>query len=210
MVPYWTISIDAVASKTHAPREAEPPPDQQGRQGDVQEDAEIEEIRVWDHVRASARLRRSASWLFFPGKTWDRVVVKAVEDLVVRQQPFGSEVPHRIAAEGLIGIVIGEVDDRSVIAGTDRAELFVVGPSGGVRDATVIVPAAVDRHAQQERPGTELVQLAQEKLQIDPFLVPLQRAEKSLLRPGVSQSQLSWRNLPSHFSLSSPNSLLLE
>ena len=55
----------------------------------------------------------------------------------------------------------------------------------------LIIPAAVDRHAQQERPGTEFGQLAQEKLQIDPFLVPLERAEKSLVRPGVS--------LPEHF-----------
>ena len=46
---------------------------------------------------------------------------KTVEDLVVIQQPIGSEVPHGIAAEGPIGIVIGEVDDRSVIAGTDPA-----------------------------------------------------------------------------------------
>ena len=49
-------------------REAEPPPDQQGRHGDVQEDAEIEEIRVRDHVRASASLRRSALPLVFIGK----------------------------------------------------------------------------------------------------------------------------------------------
>ena len=50
----------------------------------------------------------------------------------------------------------------------------------------LIIPAAVDRHAQQERPGTEFVQPAQEKLQIDPFLVALECAEKSLVRPGVS------------------------
>ena len=49
-------------------REAEQPPDQQGRQGDVQQDAEIEEIRVGDHVRASASLRRSALPLVFIGK----------------------------------------------------------------------------------------------------------------------------------------------
>ena len=55
------------------------------------------------------------------GLAWDRVVEKTVEDLVVIHQPTGSEVPHVIVAEGPIGIVIGEVDDRSVIAGTDPA-----------------------------------------------------------------------------------------
>ena len=49
-------------------RETEPPPDQQGRQSDVQEDAEIEKIRIRDHVRASASLRRSALPLVFIGK----------------------------------------------------------------------------------------------------------------------------------------------
>ena len=55
------------------------------------------------------------------GLECDRVVEKTVEDLVVIQQPIGSEVPHGIAAERPIGIVIGEVDDRNVIAGTDPA-----------------------------------------------------------------------------------------
>ena len=114
---------------------------------------------------------------------------KTVEDLVVVHQSIGSEVPHGIAAEGQIGVVIGEVDDRSVIAGTDPAQLFVVGTSGGVRDATLIVPAAVDRHAQQERPGTELVQLAEKQFQIDPFLGILQCGQKSLLRADVSQPE---------------------
>src|SRR5262249_20159947 len=45
--------------------EAEPPPDQEGRQGDVQQDTEVEEIRVRDHVRVSASLRRSALPLMF-------------------------------------------------------------------------------------------------------------------------------------------------
>ena len=49
-------------------REAEPPPDQQGRQGDVQKNTEIEEIRVGRHVRASANLRRSALPFVFIGK----------------------------------------------------------------------------------------------------------------------------------------------
>ena len=51
----------------------------------------------------------------------DRAVEKTVEDLVVIQQPIGSEVPHGIAAEGPIGIVIGEIDDRNAMAGTDPA-----------------------------------------------------------------------------------------
>ena len=55
------------------------------------------------------------------GLEWDRVVEKTVEDLAVIHQPAGSQVPHGIVAEGPIGIVIGEVDDRSVIAGTDLA-----------------------------------------------------------------------------------------
>ena len=55
------------------------------------------------------------------GLAWDRVVEKTVEDLVVIHQSTGSEVPHGIMAEGLIGIVIGEVDDRSAIAGADPA-----------------------------------------------------------------------------------------
>src|SRR5262249_29902352 len=46
-------------------REAEQPTDQQGRQGGGQEYAEIEEIRVWDHFRASASLARSALPLIF-------------------------------------------------------------------------------------------------------------------------------------------------
>ena len=47
--------------------------------------------------------------------------------------PSGSEVPHGIAAEGPIpACVIGEIDDRSMIAGTDRTQLFVVDPPGGV------------------------------------------------------------------------------
>jgi hypothetical protein len=46
-------------------------------------------------------------------------VEKTVEDLAVIHPPTGSKVPQGIVAEGLIGIVIGEVDDRSVIAGTD-------------------------------------------------------------------------------------------
>ncbi len=46
---------------------------------------------------------------------------KTVEHLVVIQQSTGSEVPHGIAAKGPIGIVIGELDDRNVMAGTDSA-----------------------------------------------------------------------------------------
>ena len=80
---------------------------------------------------------------------------ETVEDLAVIHQSTGSEVPHRIMAEGPIGIVIGEIDDGSVIAGTGLAQFLVVGLSGGVRDPELIIPAAVDRHAQQERPGTE-------------------------------------------------------
>src|SRR5262249_33888900 len=49
-------------------REAEHPPDHQSRQGDVQQEAEIEELRVRDHVKASASLRRSAFPLLFIGK----------------------------------------------------------------------------------------------------------------------------------------------
>src|ERR1035438_8739506 len=42
------------------------------------------------------------------GLECDRVVEKTVEDLGVIQQPVGSEVPHGIATEGPIGIVIRE------------------------------------------------------------------------------------------------------
>jgi hypothetical protein len=52
---------------------------------------------------------------------WDRVVKETVEDLVVMHQSTRSEMPHNIVAESLIGIVIGEVDDRSMIPGTDAA-----------------------------------------------------------------------------------------
>jgi hypothetical protein len=55
------------------------------------------------------------------GLTWDRVVEETVEDLAVIHQSTGSQVPQVIMAEGLIGIVIREIDDRSVIAGTDLA-----------------------------------------------------------------------------------------
>ena len=55
------------------------------------------------------------------GLQCERVVEKTVEDLAVIQQPLGSEVSHGIAAEGPIGIVIGEVDDRYVIVRTDPA-----------------------------------------------------------------------------------------
>ena len=71
-----------------------------------------------DSLRSLGSPRASGREL---GLACDRVVEKTVEDLVVIHQPTGSEVPHGIVAEGLIGIVIGEVDDRGVIAGTDPA-----------------------------------------------------------------------------------------
>ena len=55
------------------------------------------------------------------GLECDRVVEKTVEDLAAIHQPTGSWVPPVITDEGPIGIVIGEVDYRSVIAGTDLA-----------------------------------------------------------------------------------------
>ena len=55
------------------------------------------------------------------GLAWDRVVEKSIEDLAAIHQPTGSWVPPVITDEGPIGIVIGEVDYRSVIAGTDLA-----------------------------------------------------------------------------------------
>jgi hypothetical protein len=65
-----------------------------------------------------ARNRRRGAEL---GLAWDRVVKETVEDLVVMHQSTRSEMPHNIVAESLIGIVIGEVDDRSMIPGTDAA-----------------------------------------------------------------------------------------
>ena len=55
------------------------------------------------------------------GLAWELVVEETVEDLAVIHQSTGSQVPHVVVAERLIGIVIGEIDDRSVIAGTDLA-----------------------------------------------------------------------------------------
>jgi hypothetical protein len=48
-------------------------------------------------------------------------VEEPVENLTVIHQSTGSQVPHVIVAERLIGIMIGEIDDRGVIAGTDLA-----------------------------------------------------------------------------------------
>jgi hypothetical protein len=111
------------------------------------------------------------------------IVKETVEDLAVTQQPAGCQVPHVVVAEGLIRVVIGEIDNRSVITSTGLAKFLVVSAPGVVRDPKLIIPAAVERHAQHERPGTEFGQLAQQKLKINPFLVDLECAEKRLLRP---------------------------
>ena len=46
---------------------------------------------------------------------------KTIEGLAVIHPASGSQVPHVILAERLIGVVIGEVDDRGVVAGTELA-----------------------------------------------------------------------------------------
>ena len=46
---------------------------------------------------------------------------ETVKDLAVIHQSTGSQVPLVVVAEGLIGVVIGEIDNRSVIAGTGLA-----------------------------------------------------------------------------------------
>jgi len=48
-------------------------------------------------------------------------VEETVEDLAVIHPSTGSQVPPVIVAEGLIGIVIGEIDDRGLIASTNLA-----------------------------------------------------------------------------------------
>ena len=120
-------------------------------------------------------------------------------------------MPHVVVAEGLIGVVVGKVDDRGVIAVAQAPQLFVVGAPGRVRDPTLVIPAAVDRHAEQERPGTELVQLAQEKLQVDPFLVSFECSKKRFTPTECFVAgPFPGEVCASHFSLSSPNSLLVE
>ena len=68
---------------------------------------------------------RSLCWPRSPvrelGLAWELVVEETVKNLAVIHQSTGSEVPHVVVAEGPIGIVIGEIDNRSVIAGTDLA-----------------------------------------------------------------------------------------
>ena len=51
------------------------------------------------------------------------VVIESVEDPVVRHPPAGTHVSLVIEAESPIGVVIGEVDDPRVIAGTDPRNL---------------------------------------------------------------------------------------
>jgi len=55
------------------------------------------------------------------GLAGDLIVEETVEDLAVIHQSTGSQVPLVVVAEGLIGVVIGEIDNRSVIAGTGLA-----------------------------------------------------------------------------------------
>ena len=55
------------------------------------------------------------------GLAWKRVVEESVKNLAVIHQSTGSKVPHAVVAERPIAIVIGEIDNRSVIAATDLA-----------------------------------------------------------------------------------------
>ena len=102
------------------------------------------------------------------------VVEKLVQDLAVVQPAAGSQVAHVIVAKQLVGVMIGEFDDGGTMAGTERPKFLVVGTSSRVRDPKLVIPGTMQRHAQEQRTGTELGQLTQKQIQVEPFLAGLE------------------------------------